>query len=216
MRNSAHAHCTCARRDLAVKQDMSISSQVFLYSRLAAAFTLAYAISQTAYCQERGYDFREDEFHGSVLGQHEFRDHAFREHEYHERRFLDSRFHHDHYYPPIGFMFAALPPGYQVIYDPEGNLYFVDGVWYRQAGPGRYVVVAPAIGITVRVLPPNYATVMVRGVRYYYANNTYYLQSPTGYLVVDPPPSNEVVELRPGTSAAQPAPPNSVIELPRN
>jgi hypothetical protein len=57
---------------------------------------------------------------------------------------------------------------------------------------------------------------MVRGVPYYYANNTYYLRAPTGYLVVDPPPSNEVVELPAGVSAAQPSSPNSGIELPRN
>jgi hypothetical protein len=199
-----------------MKHDMSISSQVFLYFRLGAALALSGATLQTAYSQERSHDFHEREVHGSGFREHEFHDHAFREHEYHERRFLDSRFHHDHYYPPSGFAFGALPPGYQVIYDPEGDLYFAEGVWYRQAESGRYVVVAPAIGVTVPVLPPNYATVMVRGVPYYYANNTYYMQSPTGYLVVDPPPSKEMVELPPGVSTGRPAPANSVIELPRN
>ena len=65
-------------------------------------------------------------------------------------------------------------------------------------------------------LPPNYTTVTIRGVPYYYANNTYYLQSPSGYLVVDPPAPDGVAELPPTTSTAQPAEPNSVIELPRN
>ena len=171
-----------------MNKDMPSASQVFLYFRLAVALALSCAISQTAYSQERGNDFHEHEFHGPGFGEHEFRDHGFREHEYHERRFLDSRFHHDHYYPPIGFVFGALPPGYQIVYDPDGDLYFAEGVWYRQAAPGHYVVVGPPIGITVPTLPVNYTTVMVRGVPYYYANNTYYLDSPTGYLVVDPPP----------------------------
>ena len=94
-------------------------------------------------------------------------------------------------------VFLYFRPGYRIVHGPERDLYFAEGVWYRQAEPGRYVVVAPAIGVTVPVLPPNYATVRVRGVPYYYANNIYYLRSPTGYLVVDPPPS---------VSAAQAAP----------
>ena len=38
-------------------------------------------------------------------------EHEFREHEFHDQRYLDHRYHRDHYYPPIGFAFGALPPG---------------------------------------------------------------------------------------------------------
>src|SRR3954468_10365186 len=152
-----------------------------------AILTLSCGTLQMAHAQERGFhdrDYRGHEARERGVPEREFRDHAFDEQEYHDRRFLDGRYHHDHYYPPLGFAFGALPPGYRVIYSPDGDLYFAGGVWYRLEGPGRYVVVAPEIGITAPGLPPNYTTVMVRGVPYYYANNTYYLQSPGGYLVV--------------------------------
>jgi hypothetical protein len=127
---------------------------------------------------------------------------------------LDSRYHHDHYYPPIGSAFDAVPSGYQKIYDPEGDLYFAGGVWYREEQPGRYVVVSPEIGTTVPVLPPHYTTVLVQGVPYYYANNIYYLQAPDGYLVVDSPPASVVVEQPSSNATAEPRPSSSVTKLP--
>jgi hypothetical protein len=122
----------------------------------------------------------------SALQEPAFHEHAFREQDYQQPQFLDARHQHDHYYPPVGGVFGELPQHYQVIYDPDGDLYFADGVWYRKQSPGRYVVVEPEIGIGVRALPPHCTIVMMGGVPYYYANNTYYLQSPSGYLVVDP------------------------------
>jgi uncharacterized protein DUF6515 len=124
--------------------------------------------------------------HDSALHEPEYHEHAFREADYRDPRFFDSRHDHDHYYPQIGSVFGELPRQYQVIPDPEGDLYFADGVWYRAESPGRYVVVAPEIGISVPALPAHYTTVMMDGVPYYYANNTYYLESPSGYLVADP------------------------------
>ena len=190
---------------------MGIQTKMSWCFRLGAALVLSCGIWQPVHAQERGHDFHEHELRGS-----DFREHEFREHEYHERQFLDSRYRHNRYYPPVGFVFGALPPGYRIIRRLDGDLYFAGGVWYRTAGPGRYVVVAPSIGVAVPVLPPSYTTVIVGGVPYYYANNTYYLGSSTGYVVAQPPPSNAVVELPPSPVAVQPPPPNAVIELPRN
>jgi hypothetical protein len=145
---------------------------------------------------------------------HEFRAEAFRESAYRDPRFLDSRYHHDHYYPPIGFAFGAVPSGYEQVYDPDGDLYFVGGVWYREEQPGRYVVVSPEIGTTVSALPPNRTLLVVQGVSYYYANSVYYLQAPDGYLVVDPPPASAVVEQPSGNATAQPPSSGSVTESP--
>jgi hypothetical protein len=140
--------------------------------------------------------------------------HEFRESDYRDPRFLDSRYHHDHYYPPIGSAFDAVPSGYQKIYDPEGDLYFAGGVWYREEQPGRYVVVSPEIGTTVPVLPPHYTTVLVQGIPYYYANSIYYLQAPDGYLVVDSLPDGVVVGQPPAEPTAAPRPSSSGTELP--
>jgi hypothetical protein len=145
---------------------------------------------------------------------HEFRAGAFRESDYRDPRFLDSRYHHDHYYPPIGFAFGAVPSGHEQVYDPDGDLYFARGVWYREEQPERYVVVSPEIGTTVAALPPYYTTVSVQGVPYYYANHVYYLQAPDGYLVVlvDPPSANAAVEKPSGNAAAQPPSSGPVTE----
>jgi hypothetical protein len=186
--------------------NMAIPTRMSRCFRLGVAVVLSCGIWQIAYSQERAHDFHEHEFRGADPREHEFHDHAFHEREYQDRRFLDPRYHHNHYYPPVGFVFGALPPGYQIIHRLDGDLYFAGGVWYRAVGPGRYVVVAPSIGVPVPVLPPSYTTVMVGGVPYYYANNTYYLRSSTGYAVVELPPS---------PVAVQPAPPNAEIELPR-
>ena len=147
---------------------------------------------------------------------HEFRTDAFRESDYRDPRYLDSRYHHDHYYPPIGFAFGAVPSGYEEVYDPDGDLYFAGGVWYREKQPGLYVVVSPEIGTTVTALPPYYTTVPVQGVPYYYANHVYYLQAPDGYLVVlvDPPSTNAAVEQPSDNAAAQPTSSSSVTESP--
>jgi hypothetical protein len=160
------------------------------YSRMCCAIyagsllALGCAVSAPAHAQQHAVGATA--FHMQDLEEHEFHDHAFRERDYQEPRFFDSRHHHDHYYPPVGSVFGELPPDYRVIPDPDGDLYFADGAWYREQSKGRYVVVAPEVGIRVPGLPPHYTTVMMSGVPYYYANNTYYLESPSGYLVVDP------------------------------
>jgi hypothetical protein len=144
---------------------------------------------------------------------HRYREHEFREHEFHQHEFLDSRYHHDHYYPPVGFVFGVLPPGYVAVRHHGVDFYFAGGVWYSAAGRRRFVVVAPPLGLVVRVLPPYYTTVFVGGAPYYYANSAYYVQSPQGYVIVNPPPGNVVAGPPLGT-AVSPAPPNAVVELP--
>jgi len=133
-------------------------------------------------------------------------DHEFREHEFRDPRYFDHRYGHDRYYPPVGFVFAGLPPGYVTLYAGGARLYFGGGVWYRAYAPGRYVVVAPPLGVMVPVLPPGYATVWVGNVPYYYANDAYYVQTPQGYMVAAPP-SN-------GQPGPPPAPGQAYIEKP--
>jgi hypothetical protein len=146
-------------------------------------------------------------------GHREWRDHEFHEHEFRDRRYYDSRFHHDHYYPPPGFVFGGIGPGFNIVLFGGHRLYFSAGVWYRLEGPGRYVVVTPPVGVVVPVPPPYYTTVYVNGVPYYYANNTYYTQTPQGYMVVDPPPPNAMVQTTPPPAPASP-PPAPVAQAP--
>lgn len=121
-------------------------------------------------------------------GMHEFREHQFYEHEFHDHRYLDARYHHDHYYPPVGFVFGALPHDYIAIGFGSAHFYFGAGVWYRAYAPGQFVVVAPPAGVLIPALPPYYSTLWVGGVPYYYANNVYYVQTSQGYSVAAPPP----------------------------
>ena len=144
-------------------------------------------------------------------GMHEFREHQFYEHEFHDHRYLDARYHHDHYYPPVGFVFGALPHDYIAIGFGSAHFYFGAGVWYRAYAPGQFVVVAPPVGVLIPALPPYYSTVWVGGVPYYYANNVYYVQTSQGYMVATPPPPGTIVEqplasAPPPVAAVTPAP----------
>ena len=142
-----------------------------------------------------------------LRAQDRWHEHEFREHEFHERAYFDARYHHDHYYPPVGFGFGALPPGYVTVRHQGVSFFFSGGIWYSAPAPGRFVVVAPPIGVVVPVLPPYYATVWVGSMPYYYANNVYYVQSPQGYVVVNPPPPTTVVETPPPSNVVTPPPP---------
>jgi hypothetical protein len=147
---------------------------------------------------------------------HRSYDHEYHERDFHDRSYFDHRFGHDHYYPPVGFVFGGLPPGYMTVYAGGAPLYFSGGVWYRAYGPGRFVVVAPPLGIAVPVLPPGYVTVWAGGAPYYYANNTYYVQTPQGYMVATAPatvqmspppaPSGPVYVEKASQAAPTPAP----------
>jgi hypothetical protein len=110
---------------------------------------------------------------------------------------LDQRYHHDHYYPPRGYVVPRLPAGSISIGYAGGDYFFHAGVWFRPSG-GTFVVAVPPVGIVVPVLPPSYATLWIGGAPYYYANGVYYAPAPVGYTVVVPPP---------GADAAQPVPP---------
>ncbi len=138
----------------------------------------------------------------------QFRAHEYREREFHDRNYLDDRYHHDHYYPPIGYRFGRLPPGYHNVMFRGVHYFFADALWYAFDGVG-YAVVAPPFGVMVPVLPPYYTTVWLGGVPYYYANSVYYAQSPQGYVVV-PAPAGPVAATPPapvGTPAG-----NAVVE----
>ena len=155
-------------------------------------------------------------------GRHEsnFHEHEYRERDFHDHRYMDTRYHHDHYYPPAGLVFGALPRGYVAIGYRGARFYFAGGVWYRTYSPGRFVVVAPPVGIVVPMLPPFYTTVWVGARPYYYANSAYYVQTPQGYVVAAPPPANMVVQQPPASAAppvyvekpAEPPPPPSAAE----
>jgi hypothetical protein len=152
----------------------------------------------------------------AAADEHRYHEHEFREHEFHEHAYLDHRYGHDHYYPPHGWAFGALPAHHRVVFFGGVQFYFGDGVWYRFEGPGRYVVIAPPIGIVVPVLPPFYATVWVRGVPYYYANSVYYVRTPYGYEVAAPPPPDVIVEQPPATAPPPGAPPPQTAAAPQS
>lgn len=118
---------------------------------------------------------------------------------------LDTRYHHNHYYPPRGYVVRALPRGYVTVHYRGGPYYYYRGVWYRP-GHGHFVVVRPAVGVFVPFLPPFYTTVWFAGVPYYYANDVYYVWRPhrRGYEVVEPPG---------GVSASTTAPASPPSEL---
>lgn len=161
---------------------------------LAALLALSCAAGLTPLANADGRRTHEREFH----------DHEFRESEFHDQRFMDSRFNHNHYYPPVGHEFQALPPSPLVAVYGGNRFYFSAGVWYRPFG-GRFVAAAPPFGIVIPVLPPYYTQVWVGGLPYYYANNVYYMQRPDGYVVV-PQPSGAMV-------TAPPPPASGVTEL---
>jgi len=102
---------------------------------------------------------------------------------------LDNRYNHNHYYPPRGYSVGALPRGYVTVNYRGGPFFYHQGVFYRPAAYGHFVVVRPAIGLFVPVLPPFYTTVWFGGFPYYYADNVYYRwrTDHQGYEVVDPP-----------------------------
>lgn len=132
---------------------------------------------------------------------------------------LDQRFHHDHWYPPRGYVVPALPGGAIGISFAGGSWYFHGGVWFRPLG-GRFSVVLPPVGIVVPVLPPAYVTLWIAGAPFYYANGVYYQAAPgQGYAVVAPPPDADTAKPAPvaGTAPAAAAkPPPEPVIYPRN
>ncbi|MEO8007221.1 MAG: DUF6515 family protein [Betaproteobacteria bacterium] len=145
---------------------------------------------------------------GGIRGR-EMRQHEFREREFHRDQFRDSRHRHDHYYPPQGYQFSALPPHPHLIVHGGRQYYFSAGVWYRPAR-NVYVVVRPPIGIIVPFLPPFYTRVWVGPYPYYYANDSYYASTPQGYAVVAPPPGTIAMTPPPGMAVP---PDNAITEL---
>jgi hypothetical protein len=123
---------------------------------------------------------------------------------------FDARYGHRHYYPAVGFVMSALPPGYVAVGFRGRHFFFNAGVWF-EATPGGYVVVRPPIGIAVPVLPPGYTVVWAAGVPYYYADEVYYAGAPGGGYIVTAPPTGIPVEPE---SAAAPPPPAAAIPAP--
>jgi hypothetical protein len=131
-----------------------------------------------------------------------------------QRLQLDERYHHDHYYPPRGYLVPVLPRGSISVGFGGGNYFFHGGVWFRPHG-GRFIVAVPPIGIVVPLLPPAYATLWIGGAPYYYANGVYYAPAPgSGYAVVAPPPGADAAQPAPPPPAPKPAP--DPIIYPRN
>lgn len=108
---------------------------------------------------------------------------------------LDKRHHHNHYYPPVGYVTRVLPRGHRVVSHRRHSYYFYDGIWYRPSGV-NFSVVLPPIGLVVSTLPRYYSTVWVGSMPYYYAAGTYYTWRPErrAYVVTEPPPIREVIE----------------------
>jgi hypothetical protein len=128
---------------------------------------------------------------------------------------LDQRYHHDHYYPPRGYVMPGLPSGAVSVRFGGGSYYFHGGVWFRPVGP-RFEVIVPPIGVVVPILPPAYATLWIAGAPYYYANGVYYAPAPgQGYTVVAPPPGADSVQPAPVAAPASSPRPDPVI-YPRN
>ncbi len=109
----------------------------------------------------------------------------------HRQLVFDNRFQHARYYPAVGFVAPALPPGSTAITFGNVRFYFHSGVWYR-SGPSGYLVARPPVGIVIPVLPPGYTVVPVAGASYYYANDTYYAPAAGGYAVVQAPAAGYV------------------------
>lgn len=127
------------------------------------------------------------------------------------RLLLDQRYHHDHYYPPRGYITPGLPGGSISIGFGADSFFFHGGVWFRSQG-GRFVVTVPPVGIVVPLLPPAYVTLDVGGAPYYYANGVYYAPAPgQGYAVVVPP-----AEAQPLPAPPPPKPRPDPIIYPRN
>ena len=127
---------------------------------------------------------------------------------------FDDRHHHGHYYPSLGYVVAALPPGVLTLSFHNRRLFFDAGVWYEPVG-GGFVVARPPIGIFVPSLPPDYSTVWVGRVPYYYANNVYYAARQNGYVVVDQPTTYvEAPPAAPAPSSPQVAPPSQAAQGP--
>lgn len=116
---------------------------------------------------------------------------------------FDARYGHRHYYPAVGFVTQALPPGYLAVGFRGRHFFFNAGVWF-QAGPGGYVVVRPPVGIVVPALRPAYTVVWAAGTPYDYADEVYYSAAPGGGYMVTAPPTGIPVEPE---SAATPPPP---------
>ncbi len=151
-------------------------------AQFAAALSLLCVLTTSVWAQDRA-EHREGERGREPMG-------VMRG----ERLQLDQRYHHDHYYPPRGQAFAALPGGSISIGFRGGNWFFHGGVWFQPYG-SRFVVALPPIGIVVPLLPPDCTTLWIGGAPYYYANGVYYAPAPgQGYAVVAPPPGAEVAQ----------------------
>jgi len=101
---------------------------------------------------------------------------------------LDGRYQLNRYYPPQGYVVAALPRGAVAVAFGGLTYYYHAGVWF-QPSAGHYVVAMPPPGAVIPTLPAAYATLSFNGVPYYYANETYYIAAAgPGYAVVSPPP----------------------------
>ncbi|HEY1090980.1 MAG TPA: DUF6515 family protein [Burkholderiaceae bacterium] len=126
-------------------------------------------------------------------------------------RYYDRRYNHNHYYPSVGFLAAALPLGALAIALGSDRVYFQGGVWWRPYGRS-YRVFVPPVGAVIPLLPADYVRVDIGGAPYYYANGIYYRSAAGGYVVADAPAGVDATPPAPAAVAAKPEP----IIYPRN
>lgn len=92
-------------------------------------------------------------------------------------------------YPAPGHRVAVIPDRHADVRVGSHRYKYADGVFYRPAPHGAYVVVHAPIGARIHHVPPGYVSFFVGPRHYFYANFTYYLwdQPTSEYVVVEEP-----------------------------
>jgi len=122
----------------------------------------------------------------------------------------DRRFYHYHDHPRFGLHLHYLPDGCFTVWVGGMRYYYYDGVYYRYAGYGDYVIVPPPEGAVVTTIPPDFQPVVANGMTYYVNDGIYYVYTRHGYRVVAQPVvmAQPVMVAQPAvTVVAPPAPP---------
>ncbi len=128
----------------------------------------------------------------------------------------DRRFYRYHDHPHYGLHMHYLPDGCFTVWVGGMRYYYYDGVYYRYAGYGDYVIVPPPAGAVVTAIPSDFQPVVINGMTYYFNDGIYYVYTRHGYRVVEQPVvmpqpvvmEQPVVMAQPAvTVVAPPAPP---------
>lgn len=95
--------------------------------------------------------------------------------------------------PSPGYHVRQLPDRHQRIKVRSRDYYYHQGIFYRPASSGAYVVVRAPLGARVSHLPAGYISFYIGPRHYFYANFTYYLwdQRAGQYVTVEEPEGAE-------------------------